>query len=226
MTLKSKLVAHCTGALALTAAMLFLPAGTLNYWEAWVFLGIVFIPMTVFSAYFHKHDPALVERRLQRKEKVKEQKVVMKLANLIFITALLIPGLDHRFGWTEKLVGGVPRWLRITALALVLGGYLFSFWVISVNRFASRTIQVELEQRVISDGPYSLVRHPMYFGALLMWLSVPVALGSYVACPFFALLVPVIVARLLNEEKVLRLELPGYETYCQKTRFHLVPYLW
>jgi len=206
--------------------MLFVPAGTLDYWEAWVFLGIVFIPMTVFSAYFYKHDPALVERRLQRKEKVKEQKVVMKLANLIFIAALLIPGLDHRFGWTEKLVGGVPLWLKITAQTLVLGGYLFTFWVISVNRFASRTIQVELEQRVISDGPYRLVRHPMYFGALVMWLSVSVALGSYVACPVFALLVPVIVARLLNEEKVLRLELPGYESYCQKTRFRLVPYLW
>jgi protein-S-isoprenylcysteine O-methyltransferase Ste14 len=226
MTLKSKLVVQCTGALALTAGMLFVPAGTLDYWEAWVFLGIVFIPMTVFSAYFYKHDPALVERRLQRKEKVKEQKVVMKLANLIFIAALLIPGLDHRFGWTEKLVGGVPLWLKITAQTLVLGGYLFTFWVISVNRFASRTIQVELEQRVISDGPYRLVRHPMYFGALVMWLSVSVALGSYVACPVFALLVPVIVARLLNEEKVLRLELPGYESYCQKTRFRLVPYLW
>jgi protein-S-isoprenylcysteine O-methyltransferase Ste14 len=217
---------QCAGALAVASGMLFLPAGTLAYWEAWVFLGLVFIPMIIFSAYFYRHDPALVERRLQRKEKIKEQKVVMKLANVIFIAALLIPGLDHRFGWTEKLLGKVPLGLKITAEVLVLAGYLFTFWVIFVNRFASRTIQVEREQRVISEGPYRLVRHPMYFGALVMWLSAPVALGSYVAWPVFALLVPVIVVRLLNEEQLLRRELPDYQAYCQKTRFRLVPFVW
>lgn len=208
------------------ATLLFLPAGTLKFWEAWVLVAIMFIPAIVFSAYYLKHDPQLVERRLQFKEKVKEQRVVMKVAVVVFVAAFLIPGLDHRIGWTRELAGDVATWLKMAAQALVLGGYLLCHWVVGVNRFASRTIQVEAGQKVITGGPYALVRHPMYFGMLGMWLCVPVALGSYVALPVFALLVPVIVLRLLNEEKVLRQELPGYEAYCEKTRFRLVPYVW
>jgi protein-S-isoprenylcysteine O-methyltransferase Ste14 len=207
-------------------AMLFVPAGTLRFWEAWVFLGVFFVPMIVFSVYYFKHDPQMVERRLQSKEKVKEQRVVMRVAGLVFVVAVLIPGLDHRFGWTRELAGGVPLWLRIVAQALVLAGYLMTIRVIDVNRFAARTIQVEAGQTVVSAGPYAVVRHPMYLGALVMWLSLAPALGSYVALPFFALLIPVIVVRLLNEEKVLRLGLPGYDEYCQKTRFRFVPYIW
>ncbi len=226
MSLKSKLIARCAVALGLVAAMLFLPAGTLKFWEGWFFLGIVILPMLIFFLYFFKHDPQLAERRLQTRENVKEQKVIMKLANLILVVAFLIPGLDHRFGWTRELAGTIPLWLGIVAQTLVLGGYLMSLWVVDVNRFASRTIQVEPGQRVISGGPYSLVRHPMYSGGLVMWLSTPVALGSYVALPFFALLIPLYVLRLLNEEKVLKQELPGYEEYCRKTRFRLVPHVW
>jgi protein-S-isoprenylcysteine O-methyltransferase Ste14 len=226
MSLKSRLIVRCAGALVVAAAILFVPAGTLRFWEAWVFLGSIFVPMVVFSVHYYKHDPQLVERRLQSKEKVKEQKVIMKVANLVFVVAILIPGLDHRFGWTRELAGGVPLLVRIAAQALVLASYLMAMWVIDVNRFASRTIQVEAGQKVVSGGPYGMVRHPMYFGVLVMWLSVSPALGSYVALPFFALLIPVIVARLMNEEKVLRLELPGYVEYCQKTRFRLVPYIW
>jgi protein-S-isoprenylcysteine O-methyltransferase Ste14 len=206
--------------------MLFLPAGTLKFWEAWVFVVIMFLPAIIFSVYYLKHDPQLVERRLQSEEKVKEQKVVMKVGAVIIVAAFLIPGLDHRFGWTRELAGDVPTWLKIAAQALVMGGYLLSYWVIDVNRFASRTIQVEPGQKVIAGGPYAFVRHPMYFGLLAMWLCVSVALGSYVALPVFALLVPVIVLRLVNEEKVLRQELPGYEAYCEKIRFRLVPYVW
>jgi protein-S-isoprenylcysteine O-methyltransferase Ste14 len=226
MSLKSRLIVRSAGAFGVAAAMLFLPAGTLKFWEAWVFLGSMFLPMFIFSVYFYKHDPQLVERRMQRQEKVKEQKLIMKVAIFFFMVALLIPGLDHRFGWTRELLGAVPMWLRIVAQALVLGGYLMSFLVIYVNRFASRTIQVVAGQKVISEGPYALIRHPMYASVLVMWLSASMALGSYVALPFFALLVPVIVLRLLNEEKVLRQELPGYEAYCQRTRFRLVPYVW
>jgi protein-S-isoprenylcysteine O-methyltransferase Ste14 len=226
MSLKSRLIAQCAGGFGVAVAMLFLPAGTLKFWEAWVFLGSTFLPMFIFSVYYFKHDPELVERRLRRREKVKEQKVVMKLVYVIFVVALLIPGLDHRFGWTRELVGTVPLWLRIVAQALVLGGYLMSLLVVAVNRFASRTIQVVAGQKVISGGPYALIRHPMYAGILVMWLSASMALGSYVALPFFALLVPLIVFRLLNEEKVLKQELSGYKEYCQKTRFRLVPYVW
>ncbi len=226
MSLRTRLTARYASVLVMFATLLFLPAGTLKFWEAWVFMAIMFLPAIVFSAYYLKHDPQLMERRLQFKEKVKEQKAVMTVAVVVFVAALLTAGLDHRFGWTRELAGDVPTWLKITAQALVLGGYLLCHWVVGVNRFASRTIQVEAGQKVIADGPYALVRHPMYFGMLGMWLCVPVALGSYVALPVFALLVPVIVLRLLNEEKVLRLELPGYEAYCDKTRFRLVPYVW
>ena len=226
MSLTTRLISRYAVILVVYAALLFLPAGTLKFWEAWVFMAIMFLPAISFSAYYLKHDPQLVERRLQFGEKVKEQKAVMKVAVVIFVAALLIAGLDHRIGWTREFAGEVPIWLKIAAQALVLGGYLLSLWVIGVNRFAARTIQVEAGQEVIEGGPYALVRHPMYFGMLGMWLCVPVALGSYVALPVFALLVPVIVFRLLNEEKVLRQELPGYEAYCEKTRFRLVPYVW
>jgi protein-S-isoprenylcysteine O-methyltransferase Ste14 len=225
-SLKSRLITQIAVSLGLSAAMLFLPAGTLRFWEAWAFMAVVFIPMVIFSVYFYKHDPRMVERRMQTKEKVKEQKLVMKVASLIFFVGFLIPGLDHRFGWTRGLTGPVPLWFKITALALVLIGYLMTMWVVDENRFAARTIQVEPGQNVIASGPYRWMRHPMYFGGLVMLLPVPVSLGSFVGLPFFALLIPVIVVRLLNEERVLREELPGYVEYCEKTRYRLVPYVW
>ena len=226
MSLKSRLILRGTVILLVFAAMLFLPAGTLKFWEAWVFLGIVILPVVVFSVYYFKRDPQMMERRMQVTERVKEQKVIMGLVKVIWVVASVVPSLDHRFGWTHKLVGALPTWLEIVAQAVVLGGYLLIVRVMDVNRFASSTIQVEPGQKVISGGPYALVRHPMYFSFLAMWLATPLALGSYVGLPFFALLVPFIVWRLLNEEKVLRQELPGYEAYCHKTRFRLVPYVW
>lgn len=226
MSLRTRLIARYAVILVVYAALLFLPAGTLRFWEGWVLMAIMFLPAIAFSAYYLKHDPQLVERRMQSREKVKAQKAVMKVAAVIFVAAFLTASMDHRIGWTRELAGAVPIWLRIIAQGLVLGGYLLSFWVVGVNRFAARTIQVEAGQKVIEGGPYALVRHPMYFGMLGMWLCIPLALGSYVALLVFVLLVPVIVLRLLNEEKVLRQELPGYEAYCEKTRFRLVPFVW
>jgi len=226
MSLKSRLIVQSVFSLALLALAFFLPAGTFHYWQAWVFIAIVYIPMVIFAAYFYQHDRALLERRMQRKEKVKEQKWIMRLVTIVTFGGLLIPGLDHRFGWTRQLTGGVPLWLEIPAQVLVATGYLMTMWVINVNRFAARTIQVEQGQHVISTGPYRLVRHPMYSGAVLMWLAAAPALGSWVALPFCALLLPVMALRLLNEEKVLQKELPGYTEYCEKTRHHLIPYVW
>lgn len=226
MTLRRKLLARFGGGLLFFMLVLFLPAGTLRFWEGWIFLGIWFLPGLSFAIYFYRRDPAFVERRLQRKEKVREQKLVMKAAYLIFFVAYLIPGLDFRFGWTRRWAGAVPLSLRIAALGMVMGGYLLTVWVMDVNRYASSTIRVEAEQKVISTGPYKWVRHPMYFGVLFMMLATPLALGSYVGVPFFALIIPILVARLLNEEKVLRQELPGYQPYCETTRFRLLPYVW
>ena len=150
----------------------------------------------------------------------------MQAGNLLFFAVFLLPGFDYRLGWSCRLLGAVPPWLSVAADVLVVGGLILVFWTFQVNSFASRTIEVEAGQRVISSGPYALVRHPLYAGSLLIWLSTPLALGSYAAWPAFALLVPFYVYRLLNEEKFLRLELPGYSEYCLRTRFRLVPYVW
>ena len=226
MSLKSRIILQCVAAFVVAFGLLFLPAWTLDFWEAWVYLGIVFIPMAVFSVYYYKHDPVLVERRMQFREKVKEQKWIMRAGTLISLIGLVIPSLDHRFGWTRQLFGAVPLRVNIVAQVLALTGYLVTMWVIHVNRFAARTIRVEKGQQVISTGPYRVVRHPLYAGGVVMWLASAPALGSYVALPFFALLIPIFVARLLSEEKVLRQELPGYAEYCEGTRYRLVPYIW
>jgi protein-S-isoprenylcysteine O-methyltransferase Ste14 len=209
-----------------SAALLFLPAGTLKYWEAWVYLAIVFIPMVAFSAYYYKHDPALVQRRMETREKEAEQKWIMRAAIVICVFGFTVPGFDHRFGWTRRLTGGVPLGVEIAAQILALAGYLGTIWVIDLNRYAARTVRVEEGQHVITSGPYRFVRHPLYAGGLVLWFATAPALGSYMALPFCALLLPLFVLRLLNEEKVLRRELPGYAEYCEGTRYHLIPYIW
>jgi len=189
-------------------------------------MAVAFIPSILAFLYFYKHDPQLIERRLQSKEKVSEQKLLMRVSKPVFLAAFLLPGLDYRWDWTRTFLGAVPLWLVLLCQALILGALLLGGWVMKVNSFASRTIQVEAGQKVISTGPYRMVRHPLYSGSLVMWLATPLALGSYIAWPAFALLIPFYVLRLLNEEKILRQELPGYPEYCQHTRFRLVPFDW
>jgi protein-S-isoprenylcysteine O-methyltransferase Ste14 len=201
---------------AIFVAVLFLPAGTLKYWQGWAFLATWFVPGITGLGYFYKHDPQFVERRMKRKEKVREQKFIMMFLYMVFAIAFLLPGLDHRFGWSHP-----PLWLTLVSLALVFGGYMLTLLVMNANRFAASTIQVEPGQTVISTGPYRLLRHPMYFGICVMMLFAPLSLGSYVALPAFVLVVPFVILRLLNEEKFLRQELPGYTEYCFRTRFRL-----
>jgi len=226
MSLKSKLILRFSLVLIIFAAMLFIPAGSLRFWQGWTFLALLFIPSISSYLYFYKHDPQLIERRLQSKENISEQKLLLRLAKPVFFAAFLLPGLDYRWGWSRTSLGVVPLWLMLLSQALVLGSLLLVAWVMKVNRFASRTIQVEAGQKVVSTGPYRMVRHPLYLGSVVMWLSTPLALGSYFALPGFALLIPFYVFRLLNEEKVLRQELPGYPEYCLSTRFRLVPFVW
>ena len=226
MSLGWKVVFQSGAVLFAFGAALFFTAGTLRYWEAWAFLGVWFVPGAFSFYYFYQHDRELVRRRMQLKEPIKEQKAIMKVAYVFFFAAFLVPGLDFRFGWTFKKVGGVPLWLKIVSLAMVLAGTLLTYWVMDVNRYAARTVQIEVGQRVISTGPYRWVRHPMYSGIVVMMLFAPLALGSYAALPFFALTIPVMVMRLLNEEKVLREQLPGYVEYCGRTLYRLVPYVW
>jgi len=221
VTLKSRLELRFLIAEAAIAAFVFVPAGSLRFWQGWVYFALWVIPTRIAFAYFYKHDPELVERRLQRKEKVREQRIIMKFFRPVGAAIFILPGLDHRFGWSHS-----PVWLSILGQAGFLAGYLMTLWVVKVNRFAAATIQVEAGQPVISSGPYSVVRHPMYLGATLLFLFTPLALGSYWTLPAFVLVVPLIAFRLLNEEKVLRQELPGYSEYCLRRRFRLIPFLW
>jgi protein-S-isoprenylcysteine O-methyltransferase Ste14 len=221
MSLKSRLALRLLIGMVVIGALLFIPAGSFRFWQGWVYILIMYVPGLLALAYFYKHDPQLIERRMQFKERVREQKRIMVFVYAIWLIAFVLPGLDHRFGWSHS-----PLWLTVVSQAVVFGGFATTFWVIKINRFAARTIQVEPGQEVISSGPYRIVRHPMYLGGSVMFLFTPLALGSYFALPAFALLIPVIVLRLLNEEKVLREELPGYSEYCLHTRFRLVPLLW
>ncbi len=176
--------------------------------------------------YFYKLDPKLLERRLLTRENVGEQKIIMILVRAVLVFSLCLSGLDWRFGWSRAFLGPVPLWLTVLSLAVVLGCWLLIIWVISVNRFAASVIQIEAGQAVISTGPYGIVRHPMYCVVIVMFFFIPLALGSYFALPAFAVFIPLLVLRLLNEEKVLGRELPGYAEYCLRTRFRLIPFIW
>jgi len=226
MSLKSKLRLRFAVNLLFAAAVLFIPAGSLRFWQAWAWMAVTFIPNSFFFLYIFKHDPQLLERRLQAKEQIGAQKLIKAAGILIFFPSVLLPGLDYRFGWSRTFLSPVPLWLTLLSEAVVGGGFLVVFWVMRVNSFAASTIRVEPGQPVISTGPYRLVRHPMYFGLVVLSLSTPLALGSYFALPAFTLLIPVIVLRLLNEEKTLRQELPRYAEYCLRTHFRLVPFIW
>jgi protein-S-isoprenylcysteine O-methyltransferase Ste14 len=224
-TLQIRLVFRFLVAVFLMAAMLFLPAGSLRFWQAWVYLAL-FLGSSLFrTLYFYRRDPRLLERRLQMKETALEQRLFKLLWRPLFVCALLLPGFDYRFGWSRSYIGAVPLWLIWTSQTLVCWSYLLVFQVLRVNSFASGTVQVETGQRVISTGPYAFVRHPMYSGFIVAVLFTPLALGSYVALPVFALLVPALVYRLVHEEKLLREQLAGYADYCRHTRFRLVPFV-
>ena len=221
MSLKWKLALRFVIAIVVIGVLLFIPAGSFRFWQGWVYILTTFVPGVLAFAYFYKHDPQLIERRMQFREKVRAQKRIMTFVYIAWLVAFVLPGLDHRFGWSHQPLG-----ITILSQAVVLCGFVMTLWVAKVNRFAARTIQVEPGQEVISSGPYRIVRHPMYLGACAMWLFTPLALGSYFTFPAFLLLIPLIVLRLLNEEKVLRQELPGYAEYCEHTRFRLVPFIW
>jgi protein-S-isoprenylcysteine O-methyltransferase Ste14 len=216
-----KALGRLLAALAVLAAVLFLPAGTLSYWQAWVYLAIIFIPVLIVLAYLIKNDPILLERRLRMRETEAQQKLIIKLSYIWFLIAFLLPGLDKRFGWSS-----VPIVVVLVADVLVLSGYGLFVLVLRENRYASRIIEVERQQEVITTGPYALVRHPMYLGVSLMYVLSPLALGSYWGMPPAALLIVLLVARIRNEESVLLSDLKGYREYTEKTRYRLLPGVW
>jgi len=199
--------------------IIFLPAGSFRFWQGWIWwLG--FSILTVFiTAYFMKKSPELLMRRTKIKEKETTRRPPAWL-NLYFL-AFVIPGLDFHFHWSS-----VPFWVVIAANVVVFLGYIFIIIVFNENSYASTVVQVEQKQQVITTGPYTIVRHPMYLGLLLMLLLTPLALGSYWAIIPSLLCIPTLVFRIKGEEEVLLRDLPGYKEYCLKTRYRLIPPIW
>ena len=209
------------GGVVFLALLFFIPAGTLDYWQAWVYLAVIFIPMGFVLVYLLRSDPDLLERRFRMREKESTEKKIIPLSWLFFLVAFLLPGLDRRFGWSQ-----VPAWVVIAADALVLLGYGIVFLVFRQNTYASRVIEVEQEQKVISSGVYAVVRHPMYVGMLLLYGASTIALGSWWAFLPVLPIIGIIIARVLDEERLLARDLPGYSEYMQKVRFRLIPGIW
>jgi len=207
-------------------AVCLLVPGTIHFWQAWAFMAVTFVLTFFFCAYYYRRDPEFLARRLLRKEKIRAQRLIMFLAIIVSVIFYVLCGLDHRLGWSRTGLAPVPGWLTWLALLLYAGTYLLLFPVCNANRFAATIIQIEPGQTVAERGPYRLVRHPMYSVSLLAWLWIPLALGSFVALPAVVLIILVLVLRLLNEEKMLRRELPGYAEYCQRTRYRLIPFVW
>jgi protein-S-isoprenylcysteine O-methyltransferase Ste14 len=206
------------------AALLFVPAGTLDYWQAYVFMAVFVGGATAITVYLAIKDPKLLERRMNvgpTAEKEPTQKVIMVFALLGFIALLVVPALDRRFMWSS-----VPPRVSVIGDLLVALGFLLVYFVIRENSYAASTIQVAEGQTVISTGPYAVVRHPMYAGVLPLLIGTPVALGSWWGLFTLILFMPALIWRLLDEERFLHKNLPGYTQYTQKVRYRLVPFVW
>jgi len=210
--------------LIVLGAALFISAGTLGYWQAWLFLVVFGVAVFAITFYLMQRDPQLLERRVQAgpgAEKEASQKVIQSLAQVAFIAMFIVPGLDHRFGWSS-----MPVALEIVGEVLVALGLLLVFFVFKENTFTSAVIEVNAQQKIISTGPYAVVRHPMYIGALVMLLGVELGLGSWWGLLTILPMALVIVTRLLDEEKFLDKNLAGYAEYRAKVKYHLVPFIW
>jgi len=205
-------------------ALLFLPEWTLDYWQAWAFLAVFGASALAITVYLMKKDPALLERRVHggpTAEKETSQKIVSSIASVAYVAILVVSALDHRSRWST-----VPLSVVIAGDVLIALGFTVIFFVFKENPFTSATIELTADQKVISTGPYAVVRHPMYSGSLVYLLSMPIALGSWWGLSAVILMTPVLIWRLLAEETFLAKSLPGYSEYRDKVKYRLVPFLW
>ena len=207
--------------LALAGALLFVPAGTLGYWQAWLLIGILFVPMFIAGLVMMKNCPDLLRKRLNVREEQAEQKTVILLSGLMFLAAFVAAGLNFRFSWLV-----LPSWVSWASAAVFLLAYALYAEVLRENAYLSRTVEVQENQKVIDTGLYGVVRHPMYMTTLLLFLAMPLILGSAISFVITLAYIPIIAKRIRNEEEVLERGLAGYAEYKQRVRYKVIPFIW
>ena len=201
--------------------LLFVPAGSFGFWQGWLLMGILFVPMFVAGLIMMKRSPDLLRKRLSTKEEQSEQKTVLLLSGFMFIAAFVVAGLNFRFGWLT-----LPNWIPILFAVVFLLAYALYAEVMRENAYLSRTVEVQENQQVVDTGLYGIVRHPMYMTTLLLFLSMPLVLGSVISFLIMLLYLPIITKRMRNEEQVLAEGLPGYAEYMKKVKYRVIPFIW
>ena len=203
------------------AALLFVPAGTLDYWNAWLLLAILYVPMLIVGAVLLVKNPELLRKRLKARENEVEQKRVIFLSGLMFVAGFAVAGLDYRFQWLV-----LPGWLATAAAVVFVVGYLLFVEVMRENEYLSRTVEVQEDQTVVDSGLYGVIRHPMYAATILMFMAMPLVLGSFFSFLVFLLYPVITVMRIRNEEEVLEKNLKGYAEYKKRVKYRLIPFVW
>ena len=221
MKLLTEALVKFTCGLLLVGLLIFLPAGTLAYPCGWLFVGLLFIPMLIAGFIMLFKTPQFLKKRLDAKEKQSTQKGVLAFSRLMFIAGFVVAGLDFRFDWSK-----MPGWVIVIASVLFAVAYILYAEVMRENAYLSRTVKVEEGQKVVDTGLYSIVRHPMYMATILLFLMIPIVLGSWYALIVFAFYPAIIIVRLKDEEDLLTRELPGYAEYKQKVKYRIIPFVW
>lgn len=207
--------------IVIVGLLIFLPAGTYKYIYGWLFMGVLFIPMFIAGIIMMIKNPALLEKRLDAKETRNKQSIIIKLSGLMFITGFIVAGLDYRYKWL-----GIPSIIPYIAAGVLLFAYILWAEVLRENTYLSRTIKVEQNQKVIDKGLYGIIRHPMYTATILLFLSMPLVLGSLISFFIFLIYPVIIIIRIIDEEKVLEKELDGYIEYKKRVKYRLIPFIW
>ena len=216
-----KAITKFLSGLILVGLLLFLPAGTFAYPQGWLLMGILFVPMFIAGLIMMKKSPELLRKRLNVKEEQAEQKAVIALSGLMFLASFIVAGLNFRFGWIR-----LPLWVSYAAALLFLAGYVLYAEVLRENVWLSRTVEVQENQKVIDTGLYGIVRHPMYMSTLILFLAMPLVLGSVISFVIMLLYIPIIAKRIRNEEQVLENGLEGYTEYRKRIRYKVIPFVW
>ena len=217
----SQAIVKFLGGLLILGLLLFLPAGSFGFWQGWLLMGILFIPMLIAGLIMMKKSPDLLRKRLDAKEEQPEQKAVIAFSGLMFLAAFIVAGLNFRFGWFM-----LPDWVSYAAAVVFLLAYALYAEVLRENVWLSRTVEVQENQKVIDTGLYGVVRHPMYMTTLLLFLAMPLVLGSILSFIIMLAYLPIIAKRIRNEEQVLEEGLPGYREYKKRVRYKVIPHVW